>query len=357
MGDTFRIVSRRPFGVAEFLLVLVSLLATAGCLEIAARRAFLLPYNPNADGWWRVSWLKRSGQFSSERAQYPIDRFHPVLGWTLRENLRDVPLLEAKVSSNSRGARGRREYSPARHGGTRVVVIGDSYSFGEGVNDAETFSAQLEQILPDSEVINLAVHGYGTDQQLLRLQIDGIPYHPDIIVFGFYDDDIGRNRLSFRDYLKPHFSVVNGRLVLDRTPLESPEAYKSHVHLRSLGYLNIFATSFGERRLAEENIERSKLILDAIAASAESSGARLVELYLPTPDQIRAGEVDHSGLFPYLCHRGTTVCLDPTAALHEIVSAVPDSSRLFRYHYAAELHQAIARELGRAIPTHVAARP
>jgi hypothetical protein len=57
-------------------------------VEIAARRGFLLPYNPSADGWWTVAWLKRSADRTSPGMQLTIDAFHPMLGWTLRENLR-----------------------------------------------------------------------------------------------------------------------------------------------------------------------------------------------------------------------------------------------------------------------------
>jgi hypothetical protein len=106
------------------------------------------------------------------------------------------------------------------------VVIGDSYTFGEGVNDDRTFAAGLERMVEHCEVLNLGVHGYGTDQQLLRLELDGLKYRPDIVLLGYYEDDVPRNRLSFRDYQKPHFSLVGGRLVLDNVPISSPEAFR-----------------------------------------------------------------------------------------------------------------------------------
>ena len=230
-----------------------------------------------------------------------------------------------------------------------MVIVGDSYTFGEGVQDDETFSAGLERLIDNSDVLNLGVHGYGTDQQLLRLQIDGLAYRPNVVVLGYYEDDIARNRLRFRDYQKPHFSVVNNRLELDNTPLESPESYTSRLHVRSLGYLNIFVTALRDRRLEMENLDRSRRILDAMVGAARSIGAQFVQLYLPTPDQIVANESRHAGLYPYLCERNEVTCVDPTAALHQVVARTEDWKRLFRYHYAPEIHQVIASELERAV--------
>jgi hypothetical protein len=230
------------------------------------------------------------------------------------------------------------------------VVIGDSYTFGEGVNDDQTYCADLERLLDGVEVLNLAVHGYGTDQQLLRLQLDGLAYRPDVVVLGYYEDDVARNRLRFRDYQKPHFSVVNNQLVLDNTPIESPESYKSRPHIRSLGYLNIFMTALRERQLEVENVDRSRRILGAIVEAARSIGARFVQIYLPTPDQIHANESIHPGLYSHLCERDDVTCVDPTPALYRIVADNTDWRRLFRYHYAPEIHQAIAQDLARAMP-------
>jgi hypothetical protein len=338
-------VKLRFVSKSKILLLAVSLLSSVGLVETGARRGFMLPYNPSADGWWRVMWLKRSALYDSSGTQLAIDKFHPVLGWTLRENVRDANLLGSTVNSNSQGVRGLREYPMAKRSGRRLIAIGDSYTFGEGVDDDQTFAAGLERLLDNSEVLNLGVHGYGTDQQLLRLRIDGLKYRPDFVILGYYEDDISRNRLSFRDYQKPHFSVVNDRLVLDNPPIPSPELFKSRIHFRSLSYLDIFVTAFRERQLQEENIERSKRILDAIFAESRAIQATVIQLYLPTPDQVRANEASHPGLFYHGCAVAGVVCVDPTAAMHRKLEPYDDWKRFFRYHYAPELHQVIARQL------------
>src|SRR5438876_3754019 len=91
------------------------------------------------------------------------------LGWELRPGVR-----EDGLTTNSAGLRGQVEYAPERPAGVRrVIAVGDSFTFGVQVRDDETMPAQLEGALNRRgrwEVLNLAVPGYGTDQQWLRLQ-------------------------------------------------------------------------------------------------------------------------------------------------------------------------------------------
>ena len=126
-----------------------------------------LPSYVLSDGWQRERWHRRDGEVVTGKR---IDRYDPDLGWTLFENVRGVTVNGAPVSSNAAGMRGEREYPRERGPGTlRVVAIGDSFTFGQCVADAETFAARLEARIAPGEVLNLAVHGYGHDQMLLAL--------------------------------------------------------------------------------------------------------------------------------------------------------------------------------------------
>jgi hypothetical protein len=64
----------------------------------------------------------------------------------------------------------------------RVLMLGDSITFGSGVRDEETFCALMAQRY---DVVNLGVEGYGTDQELLKLEREGLAYHPDVVVLNF----------------------------------------------------------------------------------------------------------------------------------------------------------------------------
>jgi len=70
----------------------------------------------------------------------------------------------------------------------RILVLGDSWTFGSGVNDRETFCYQLEKNLrkryPDKKitVINGGCLGYCLAQGNIFLKQRGIDYKPDLII-------------------------------------------------------------------------------------------------------------------------------------------------------------------------------
>lgn len=68
---------------------------------------------------------------------------------------------------NSFGWRDK-EFSPERK--YRVLVLGDSFSFGMGVEERETFASLLERAHPDTEFWNASVLGYAPDQTLLQIR-------------------------------------------------------------------------------------------------------------------------------------------------------------------------------------------
>jgi len=113
---------------------------------------------------------------------------------------------------NDRGHRGvGHPYAPTQ-GRTRVVMLGDSVAFGVGVTDGETFSALLESRSGGIEVINLAVEGYGTDQELLRLEGEGLRYHPRVVVLTFcVANDLVNNA---GEIPKPYFTLEGETLRL-----------------------------------------------------------------------------------------------------------------------------------------------
>jgi hypothetical protein len=102
-------------------------------------------------------------------------------GWKLRPGFA-APLHDVPTTVNARGYRGAAHPYEKTPGKTRIVMLGDSVTFGSWVRDFETFSYLLEHRSDRYEVVNLAVEGYGTDQELLMLEEEGLRYHPDVVV-------------------------------------------------------------------------------------------------------------------------------------------------------------------------------
>lgn len=100
------------------------------------------------------------------------------------------------VTVNSQGLRDG-EYPPAPAPGTlRILMLGDSVTFGPGVRPEETFSKVLERRLaagqPDRrvEVLNGGVVGYNTIQEHTLFREVGRGYQPTLVVLTFLVNDL-----------------------------------------------------------------------------------------------------------------------------------------------------------------------
>jgi hypothetical protein len=271
------------------------LIGLAGFFEASARLAltsdaFFRRVAGNDDASWRLRWAKR--QRKQGRIYFEFDVHSPTRGWALKPGLQALPVFGGKrLSSNSRGVRGLREYAYERSAGApRIVVLGDSFTFGEEVSDDETYAAQLEQMLPGAEVLNLGVHGYGHDQMLVYLQEEGVRYRPDVVLLGFLPDDMERNLLGFRDYAKPHFVLDGGALVLRNARVPAPEEMLAALPWRSRFADLLGMTWQGYRwrsgARAAEMRQLTLAILDAMAETIRASGARPAFAYLPVYGEI-----------------------------------------------------------------------
>jgi lysophospholipase L1-like esterase len=151
--------------------------------------------------------------------------YDPLLGW------RNIPgwsatSLGRKLTINSKGLRDR-EYAYEPPDNTRrILVLGDSYAWGYGVEDDEIFTEVLESRLqetsPPWEVVNTGVSGWGTDQELLYLENEGFRYQPDLVVVAFFliNDPVNNVHSSQYGLHKPVF--LDLELTLGNTAVPLP---------------------------------------------------------------------------------------------------------------------------------------
>lgn len=155
-------------------------------------------------------------------------RYDPNLGWSLTPNSRKVsepPNDPIEYRINADGQREDHDYPLERLPGlSRIVVLGDSRTFGFGIAAADRFSEQLEQHLSKTEVINMGVSAYGIDQELLMLQNQGVRYRPDLVLV--YVAHFGDNRHMYAERFgraKPLFLLNDdGSLTLTNVPVPKP---------------------------------------------------------------------------------------------------------------------------------------
>ena len=143
--------------------------------------------------WVRVSWDARRGK----PGFYLLD---PVRGLRLGENY-DGWFAGVPVHINSLGLRDPREYDLAKKPNTfRILVLGDSVTFGHGSLYDTTYPRLLEDRLKawrrdvDWQVWNAAVPGYNTSQELAHLLQVGPVFQPDLVIVGFYENDLIDNK-------------------------------------------------------------------------------------------------------------------------------------------------------------------
>ncbi len=119
---------------------------------------------------------------------------HEVVGWLPRRNVAGVHTKPGSFATtfrtNSHGLRDREHPLEKPPSGTRIVVVGDSFTWGYGVNDDKVYPRVLEPLLEGVEVINLGVTAFGTKQEFDYLKLEGLRYGPDIVILGFCLNDI-----------------------------------------------------------------------------------------------------------------------------------------------------------------------
>ena len=119
--------------------------------------------------------VTNGARYAERPTFYPKD---DSLGWAPAPGLNDVYYGEdfaITVATDADGARLGRLGVP-QAGAPRVVLLGDSYTFGWGVSTEETFASLLDDLMAEhdelagSRTVNLGVGGYGTLQSAVRLE-------------------------------------------------------------------------------------------------------------------------------------------------------------------------------------------
>lgn len=123
---------------------------------------------------------------------------HPELFWALRPNLDSTvksTVWTVRIRTNSLGLRGP-EIEPRAEGELRILSIGESSTFGEGVEENETYTDRLGALFRDTEggdrkvvAINAGVPAYSSFQGRRFLERTGLSLDPDLLLVYFELND------------------------------------------------------------------------------------------------------------------------------------------------------------------------
>ncbi|MGE0646200.1 MAG: SGNH/GDSL hydrolase family protein [Nitrospira sp.] len=218
LAATYR--SHTPVVLDRYSWWYVALLVTLGSMALSLSLA--------KSAWYLKLYQARAGIIISSlslflsiaavelliRAMDPLGiSYYEQAGDYMRDKLADDQLIfrhkpswetrygDVLVAYNERGLRDR-PILPKGENEYRVLALGDSVTFGTGVDQDKTFSARLEPLLQERlhrpvRVINSGVGGYNTVQEVTYFKRDGIALQPDLVMLTYVQNDVEVNRGPF----------------------------------------------------------------------------------------------------------------------------------------------------------------
>jgi hypothetical protein len=167
--------------------------------------------------------------------------YHPVYGFFHQPGVSGwvrTDEFTSFVKFNTQGLRGPEVAIPKPAGTFRALVLGDSVVEGAQVGEDATMAGRLRQELATVaggrrvETVNAGVAGFGTGQQLLFLEREGLAYQPDLIVLVFTiandpaDNSIAvARRFKLAAERRPFFVVHGDQLELQPFQAPPPEPW------------------------------------------------------------------------------------------------------------------------------------
>lgn len=337
-------VSRRRIRRPAVLAASASLLLALAAGEVLVRAIFGVPLR--------------------ERLPILEVRASPRRGYEMVPD-RDHFTYENPVHVNRLGLRGP-DLGKKAPGELRILCLGDSTTYGQGVADEDTIPACLEaelaRLVPSGShrvrVVNGGVRGYGTKQELALLEEVGPAIEPDLVLLLWYPNDLERVDVgSIRDQLERSGPVAfdtgtrmeGASLVLwtvRRVVRLSALVVKARHWIADLTY----------HRLTEGEVDQGFLRFDrelsATPPILEALHTTLVVAVIPAPESLRGEDREaalHARVGDLARARGLE-CIDLTPALRELAGRTARLPILpYDGHYTGEANRAMTRVLAARI--------
>jgi lysophospholipase L1-like esterase len=284
----------------------------------------------------------------------------PHVPYHYKPGIRGRALDSTPVETNALGFRDLDRPAAPPNGAIRIVVLGDSFTFGQGVAFDEVYTQILERELSGEfaprrvEVINFGVQGF-TVEDAVGVYLD-IARHldPDVALLAIVADDLNlarkENFVDARGYLTKRVggeSAWKAYLRASHLVLLAKEAYLKLVYRRSRG--------FADQAVTEASLQGRLAYLDTaldslLAACARQEVVPVFALLDTWRSGVLAPLIDHVRTrYPALL---TVDCSDSLAA-HPFADIVHPKSG----HPSALGHRVIAAQLGVALRPLLRSRP
>ena len=169
--------------------------------------------DPNIDLTIDYEWDKKGNSLLHIKSE------NKKLVYELRPNTETfIQINKTFVKTNSFGFRDYEFKEYKENGVYRIIVVGDSVTFGWKQEVNETYPKILEKILntPHNktcrfEVYNMGIMGYNSEQEIELIKTKVIQFNPDLIIVGyvFNDDQIGADAGLWRHFTKSNLRTID----------------------------------------------------------------------------------------------------------------------------------------------------
>lgn len=244
----------------------------------------------------------------------------------------DRPYL-IPIVSNSSGFRNNREFDEPNDR-LRILVVGDSFVFGQGVRAEERLTEVMESNRPVWRVDNMGMTGFGLDLVLRSLERHAPAARPDVVVLCVYTDQFRR--------LLPYYAGIGfeyHKFELEHGSLVSvPHRYPGRMERTHLvqAWLRVYWQSRRNR------YDLNEAILDRFLENSERHGFKLVTVFLPGKGDTSEDQERRSFLRDW-AERNDVSHLDLTEPIHS--AGVANVYLEGDWHWNAEGHRVAAEQI------------
>lgn len=220
-------------------------------------------------------------------------RWDAATGYRLRSDLDfrfATPEFATDIRTNAQGLRDP-DWNPDEHRPV-LLVLGDSFVFGHGVQADEALPARLQAALgSDTRIVNSGHPGWATTHELAFLRAEGPHYHPKAVVVGFVLNDVLANAGIFKfsptatSWLRhlPFPAVATTLEYLFNDPLFVLFRLGLNVPYGAVNHLDCLRPG-----RCEEGWRETERVLAELAAEARRQGTPVLLVHLPTrPELVR----------------------------------------------------------------------
>jgi len=121
---------------------------------------------------------------------------NPHISYELKPNLKEKTFRTTVTTDEF----GLRSHGVASNPNAPIVaVLGDSITFGYGVEDDETLPARLQELLPQYQFLNAGMPGYEIEQEAALYQTKIAPLNPSVLILVFYFNDLNWHKPAVLD--------------------------------------------------------------------------------------------------------------------------------------------------------------